>query len=433
PTTMVSRRSTRSASTPAMGLSSTEGSTLRTTTPLTAKYWITASSPSVRIAARDIRANRLSQSPRLDRDSEIHSRRNGVIARTVRASPGAPRGAGLLMATSVAMGTNHATLTDRPLSVFSDIFFRLLPRTRPLPDFGRPCPVGNAVPVRKQRRAMFHRGGRDGPPRPGSARGRLSGSAAPRGRRSGLLGGALRRRLLGRGLLRGRTGRRLLRRGLGPAVGQEFGGALHRDRLHVVALAQGGVALPVGDVGAEAALLDHHGPAGLGVRAEFPQRRRRGAAAPLLRLREQLPGLLDGDREQLLLGLQGAAVAALLQVRSEPSVLCRDLLAVDLPDHPRQRQQPQRVLQGDRVHRHGLQQGRGARLGRGGPAAPLRLALGLGGVGLLDDLGDVGTETAVLGHDGPPRLRVLAEFAVPAGLGEQLLGPFPGQLVGGEV
>src|SRR5690606_34147816 len=129
-------------------------------------------------------------------------------------------------------------------------------------------------------------------------------------------GGALGGRLLGRGLLRRRLlGGRLLRRGLGAALGQQLRGALVGDRLHLVALAQRGVGLPVGDVGAEPAVLDHHLLPGRRVGAEFAQRRGGGAAAALLGLGEELLGLLQGDREHLLLGLQGAAVGALLQVR----------------------------------------------------------------------------------------------------------------------
>ncbi|GAA1105016.1 hypothetical protein GCM10009603_43510 [Nocardiopsis exhalans] len=56
---------------------------------------------AVKMAARDTNASRLSQSPRLERESEIHSLLKGVIARTFCASAGAPRGADLLIALKI--------------------------------------------------------------------------------------------------------------------------------------------------------------------------------------------------------------------------------------------------------------------------------------------------------------------------------------------
>ena len=68
-----------------------------------------------------------------------------------------------------------------------------------------------------------------------------------------LAGTFLAGRLLGAGLASARRGPG------GPALGQQLGGPLDVDRLDVVALAQGGVGGPVGHVGAEPAVLDHHG------------------------------------------------------------------------------------------------------------------------------------------------------------------------------
>ena len=72
-------------------------------------------------------------------------------------------------------------------------------------------------------------------------------------------GGLLRGGLLGRGLLRRLLGGLLQRRAL-PPVGEQLGGPLDGDRLDVVALAQAGVGLAVGDVGTEPALADDDRP-----------------------------------------------------------------------------------------------------------------------------------------------------------------------------
>ena len=76
----------------------------------------------------------------------------------------------------------------------------------------------------------------------------------------------------------------------------------------VVALAQRRVGLAVGDVRAEAAVLDHHRLARHG---SLPSSRSGGAAAArapaLLGLGEDRRGLVEGDREQLLLGCRSSA------------------------------------------------------------------------------------------------------------------------------
>src|SRR5690606_27948359 len=120
----------------------------------------------------------------------------------------------------------------------------------PLPTPGGPAPT---PPIIRPAGASGRRRGRPAAPSgepppllrgPGLA-GRLLGRGLLRRGRGGALGG----RLLGRGLLRRRLlGGRLLRRGLGAALGQQLRGALVGDRLHLVALAQRGVGLPVGDV-----------------------------------------------------------------------------------------------------------------------------------------------------------------------------------------
>ena len=161
--------------------------------------------------------------------------------------------------------------------------------------------------------------GRRSPARPSDRRSPTS----PSDRRPAFLGGLgllrgslLRRRLLRRGLLRGLLRRRLLgrllgrllRRAAGPPVGEQLGRPLVGELLDRVALAQRRVGLAVGDVGAEPAVLDHHRLAGHRVVAELAQRRRGGrAAAALLGLGEDRGGLVQRDREQLLLGLDASA------------------------------------------------------------------------------------------------------------------------------
>ena len=93
-----------------------------------------------------------------------------------------------------------------------------------------------------------------------------------------------------------------------------------------VVLAQRRVRLAIGHVRTEATLLHHHRLAGLRVRAQLLQRRRRGPAPTLLRLGVDLQRFLEGDVEHLVLGLQRPRVRALLQVRPVAPVLRGDLL-----------------------------------------------------------------------------------------------------------
>src|SRR6185312_9925895 len=134
-----------------------------------------------------------------------------------------------------------------------------------------------------------------------------------------LRGGGLRRRLA---RPRGRGG--------GPPVGEQLGTALRRDGRHLVALAQRGVGLAVGHVGAEPPVLDHHRLAAHRVVAQLAQRGRGGgpAAAARLGLREQRLRLVEGDGEHVLLGRQRAALGAALDVGTVPAVLHGDRLPV---------------------------------------------------------------------------------------------------------
>ena len=111
--------------------------------------------------------------------------------------------------------------------------------------------------------------------------------------------------------------------------GQRVLPARHRD-----------VRLAVGDVGAEAAVLDPDRLAADRVRVELLQRAR-GPARAVLRLREQLEGAGQVDREDAVLVGQRAGVGALLQVRPVPAVLRRDRLAAlgVVPDRARQVEQ----------------------------------------------------------------------------------------------
>src|SRR5699024_10034359 len=84
----------------------------------------------------------------------------------------------------------------------------------------------------------------------------------------------------------------------------------------------------VGDVGPETAILDHDRLLAGGVGAQLLQRGLGGGPAPGLGLGVELLRLLHRDGEQLLLGLQRAGVAALLQVGAVATVLGGDLGAV---------------------------------------------------------------------------------------------------------
>ena len=134
---------------------------------------------------------------------------------------------------------------------------------------------------------------------------------------------------------------------LGAALGEELGGALDGDRVDRVLLAEGGVVLAVGDVLPEAALLDHDRRTGDGVGAELLERRGGGGTAALLGLGVDRERLVEGDVEDLGLGLQRARVGALLQVGPVATVLGGDLLALGVgADHAGQREQLARPARG---------------------------------------------------------------------------------------
>src|ERR1700761_3602465 len=81
PTTMVTRRSSRSASAPAIGPSSSAGSSVTTQTPLIDDV-LARLLPCVTDGASATSARIDSQSPRLDSDSAIHNARKGRIDST---------------------------------------------------------------------------------------------------------------------------------------------------------------------------------------------------------------------------------------------------------------------------------------------------------------------------------------------------------------
>ena len=90
PVIIVIRRFSRSAIAPATGPSSSAGSSVAIQTPLTAALCAAVAPTALAcgvcfpasVAASTVSATMLSQSPRLDRDSAIHSRRNGRMEST---------------------------------------------------------------------------------------------------------------------------------------------------------------------------------------------------------------------------------------------------------------------------------------------------------------------------------------------------------------
>src|SRR5690606_13157888 len=200
------------------------------------------------------------------------------------------------------------------------------------------------------------RGARTSGPPSAAARSRERGRCGVRGAGASLLrGGAL----LPRG--RGAAGGGLLRRSLGALLGELLDRDLLRDLLDLLRRSQRHVGGAVGDVRAEAAVLDDDRLLRGRVRAELLERGLRRGAAAGLGLGVDLLGLLEGDREDLLLRLQRAGVGALLQVRAVAAVLGGDLGAVrGGADHARQAQQLQRVLERDGREVHRLQQRAGA-------------------------------------------------------------------------
>src|SRR4051794_33882302 len=141
-------------------------------------------------------------------------------------------------------------------------------------------------------------------------------------------------------LLRALFGRALLL-GRGPlaAVLEELRGALRRDRLDRIPCSQARIRLAVRHIRAETPLLQDDRLLADRILAELLQRGRGRAAAALLRLGQLGEGLLERDREHLLLGLERARLLAALDVRPVTAVCDDHLLAVDLAERARQREQ----------------------------------------------------------------------------------------------
>ena len=94
------------------------------------------------------------------------------------------------------------------------------------------------------------------------------------------------------------------------------------------------VRLAVGHVRAEAAVLDLDRLAADGVRLELLERAR-GAACAVFGLGVHGQRLVERDVEELVLALQRPGVGALLEVRTVPAVLGRDLVRRSRGRHPR--------------------------------------------------------------------------------------------------
>src|SRR5512144_2148970 len=172
--------------------------------------------------ASDVVASRPSQSPRLDRLSASHSRRNAEIPRTARSAeaPSEPETAGDAGGSAAMRRSRKDDAELGPVPQGSGA-------GSPPPGFGD-LDVG--VVTERMGTARTSR----------SARG---GTAA-----AGGTGGRARR----------------------PALREQLRGALEGEAGHVVALAQARVRLAVGHVGAEAPVLHHHRAAGRRIGTQLP-------------------------------------------------------------------------------------------------------------------------------------------------------------------
>ena len=201
---------------------------------------------------------------------------------------------------------------------------------------------------------------------------------------------------------------------------QEFGGALGGDRLHGVAGAQRSVGFAVGDVGTEAALVDHHRSIGGRVAAQLLQRPLGRLGTPPLGLRQDPFALLQRDREQQFLRLQRAIVVSLLDVGAVAAVVGGHRGAVGgRTDHPRQRQHIKGIVEGHCLQAHAGQQRRGLRLRLGGTVS-------------LADL-DVGTEPPRAGDHRQTAVRVGAQHPIFVRRLKQLQRALGGRLVGSDL
>src|SRR5215472_5914313 len=288
---MFVRRSNLSATAPASGHSTRAGSSELSHTPLTA-YTPPLFPPMS--PARDDSAIRASQSPRLDSVSATHSRRNDLIASTpaLRTPKGDRKFTALGYRPFRRWAADSVNLSRRDGKIVTERTSSSLQPFAASRNLGSP---NSLVAHANARRA--------GQPRPGPAPTRsvsvgrclLRPAAA---RRPGPCPAAL-RRTSGRACAR--PALRRWRRGA--PLGEQLDGALRRDRLDRVALAQRGVRLTVGHVGPEPALAQHDRLAGGRILAQLPQRRRRSGPrgpAPWLRLRQQCRRLVQRDREHLL-------------------------------------------------------------------------------------------------------------------------------------
>src|SRR5918996_4126790 len=139
-------------------------------------------------------------------------------------------------------------------------------------------------------------------------------------------------------------------RALSASFCQQLGRPFGRDPLHRVPPAQARVRLAVGHVRPEAAVADHDLPPGRRILAQLAERPARGSSPAAARwLSEELLGLVQRDREELLLALERARLGAFLDIRAVAPVLRGHLLAVELADYARQRQEPQRVVERHRL------------------------------------------------------------------------------------
>src|SRR6478752_3602120 len=143
---------------------------------------------------------------------------------------------------------------------------------------------------------------------------------------------------------------------------EQLGGPFRADRLDRIGRFEARVRLAVRDVGPEAALLEDDRLLADGVVAELLQGRRRRPATALARLRELGERLLERDREHLLLAVERARLLALLDIRAVAAVRHDHLLPVLPAERTRQREEAERVLEGHRLRRHGLQERSSARL-----------------------------------------------------------------------
>src|SRR5699024_3537107 len=138
-----------------------------------------------------------------------------------------------------------------------------------------------------------------------------TGHSGPGGVAASLLRGRLLRGCLLAGRGGGALGGRLLGRPLRALLGELLDRDLLGDLLDLLGRAQRDVRGAVGDVRAEAAVLDHDRLLAGGIRAELLERGLGGGPAPGLGLGVDLLRLLQGDREDLVLALERARVRAL--------------------------------------------------------------------------------------------------------------------------